>query len=230
MRPAQDTRARLRVWGYHVTTAGGWVTAAGHGHIHRWHGWEAVPSVTTWTGAFDGAAHPNPGPAAWGAWLDTPLGDPAWSGSGSCGMATNNVAEWSGLIALLHAARSFGVASLTIHGDSQLVVHQFTGAYRIQDPRLKRLAEQAHRVARNITVEIAWWPRSDNARADALSQRDLAATPLTFAPAALDPLGSGRFVAHGTRDYVVDLTARTCTCPSFQFRHGLCNHLRAAGA
>lgn len=48
----------------------------------------------------------------------------------------------------------------------------------------------------------------------------------TLDPAALDPLGFGCFVAHGNQDYTVDVTARTCTCPAFRFRRGLCKHLR----
>ena len=64
LRPVQDT---LRAWGYIVTTRGGWVTAAGHGAVHRWHGWQALPdlSALAWQGGFDGAANPNPGPVKW---------------------------------------------------------------------------------------------------------------------------------------------------------------------
>jgi hypothetical protein len=56
MRTAQAARARLRVWGYHVTTAGDWVTAAGHGHIHRWQGWNkpcAGQGAEAWQGHSD---------------------------------------------------------------------------------------------------------------------------------------------------------------------------------
>lgn len=229
LRPVQDT---LRAWGYIVSTQGGWVTAAGHGAVHRWHGWQALPdlSALAWQGGFDGAANPNPGPAAWGAWLDTPLGDPAWSGHGALGHTTNNVAEWQGLLHVLTAAHTFQVRSLQIRGDSQLVIRQFTGEYAVKQPHLHSLADRAHRMARQMTVTVQWVPREQNQRADALSQVDLAVPPITFDAAALDPLGSGRFVAHGTHDYVVDLTRRTCTCPAFQFRRGLCKHLRAAGA
>ena len=228
--PSQNTRNRLRDWGYQVSTAGDWITVAGHGCIHRWHGWAAVPSVTSWTGAFDGAASPNPGPAAWGAWLDTPLGDPAWRGSGACGVATNNVAEWSGLVALLKAARSFGVERLSIHGDSQHVVCQFSRHYTSHEPRTRRLAKEAHRVARTITVEIAWWPRAENGRADLLSREGLRSAAPSFDAHRLEPSKGHQVIAHGTHDYVIDTQIGTCTCPAFRFRQGPCKHLLAARA
>ena len=230
--PSHTTRTLLQAWGYIVTTRGGWVLAAGHGTVHRWHGWRAVPALEhrRWHGGFDGAAHPNPGPAAWGAWLETPLGDLAWSGHGALGHATNNVAEWTGLIQVLTAAQRFAATTLRVQGDSQLVIRQFTGEYTLRNPRLQTLAHQAQRLARGISVTTEWVPRDQNHRADALSQVDLAVPPITFDAAALEVIGDGRFVAHGTQDYVVDVPTRTCTCPAFQFRRGLCKHLRAAGA
>ena len=174
----------------------------------RRHGWRALPdlSALVWQGGFDGAGNPNPGPAAWGAWLDTPLGDPAWSGHGALGHTTHNVAEWQGLLHILTAAHTFQVRTLQICGDSQLVIRQFTGEYAVKQPPLHTLADRAHRMARQMTVTVQWVPREQNPRADALSQVDLAVPHITFDAAALDPLGSGRFVAHGTHDYVVDLT------------------------
>lgn len=221
----------LRTWGYIVTTHGGWIAAAGHGALHRWHGWDALPSLDLpWRGGFDGAANPNPGPAAWGAWLDTPLGDSAWSGHDALGDTSNNVAEWNGLLHVLTAAQQFAVTTLQVQGDSQLVIRQFTGEYALRNPRLQTLAHQAQRLARGISVTAEWVPRDQNHRADALSQVDLAVPHITFDVAALESLGTDRFVAHGTHDYVVDVSTRTCTCPAFQFRRGLCKHLRAAGA
>ena len=138
-------------------------------------------------------------------------------GSGACGVATSNIAEWSGLVALLKATRSFGVERLSIHGDSQYVVCQFSRHYASHEPRTRRLAKEAHRVARTITVEIAWWPRAENGRADLLAHR-------------LEPSKGHQPIAHGTHDYFVDTQRGTCTCPAFRFRQGPCKHLLAARA
>jgi len=226
---AAARRALLAAWGYRVTTAGGWIVAAGHGAVHRWRGWSrvALPAAPTWTAGFDGAAEPtNPGPAAYGAWLATPLGDLAWSAAEAIGWASNNVAEWRGLLAVLEAARAFHATPLHVIGDSALVVHQFTGAYAVRAPHLQPLVTQARRLAQPLTVTVTWVPRAANARADTLSRQALAAA--TPPPVALDALPDGRFIAHGRADYLVDPARGTCTCPAFRYRRGPCKHLRAA--
>lgn len=226
-------RDRLAAWGYTVTVRGSWITATGHGAVYRWHGWARVvlPDPPVWTAGFDGAAEPtNPGPAAYGAWLATPLGDLAWSAAEPIGWATNNVAEWRGLCAVLDAAHRLGATPLQVQGDSQLVVNQFTGAYAVRAPGLQPLVAEARRLARGLALTVTWVPRAANARADALSKAALArAVPLAFDPARLSPGPAPHLVlAHGTDTYVVDLRARTCTCPAFRTRHRPCKHLTAA--
>lgn len=226
-------RTYLEQAGYRVSTRGGWVMAAGHGTIHRWHGWrpvtEALAPLWRWTAAFDGAAEPNPGPSAWGAWLATPLGDLAWQTGEPLGIGTNNVAEWQGLIAVLKAARLFSAYPLWVRGDSQLVVRQFNGEYAVHHPALRKFYATAQDLAAGQAVTVEWWPRERNDRADALSVAALPAAQRVFDPARLEARGE-RLVAHGTRDYVVDLHRGTCSCPAFTFGRRPCKHLVAARA
>jgi len=130
------------------------------------------------------------------------------------------VAAWRGLLAVLASARGFRAQPLHVIGDSQLVVHQFTGAY----------AARARRLARGLAVTVAWVPRAANARADALSRQALVGLDPAAAAVALEPPGSGRYLAHGRADYLVDVARGTCTCPAFRHRSGPCKHLRAAAA
>jgi probable phosphoglycerate mutase len=90
------------------------------------------------------------------------------------GIATNNVAEWRGLLAGLEAALEAGVDELAIRLDSELVVRQLTGVYRVKHPDLVPLAARARRLlARLRSVDIAHVRRKDNAAADAVVNRVL---------------------------------------------------------
>lgn len=96
------------------------------------------------------------------------------------GIATNNVAEWRGLLAGLAAALNAGVDQLSIRLDSELVVRQLTGVYRVKHPDLIPL----HRTARSLLskfkqTDIAHVPRAQNKAADAVVNRvlDEAAKP-----------------------------------------------------
>ncbi|MCY0884254.1 MAG: reverse transcriptase-like protein [Firmicutes bacterium] len=230
--------AALDAAGYTVAVrGGGWIrVTAPDGTVRRFHGrarfqaWAETGRRRAWRGGFDGAAEPtNPGPAAWGAWLDTPWGDRAWEAGMAIGFTSNNVAEWTGLIRLLEAARARGVRALSAIGDSQLVVYQFQGHYAIRQPHLAALADQAWALARGLALELNWVPRDRNARADALSKAALrAASPTRFPPDRLERLDRHRWVAHGTADYRVDTRARTCTCPAFTRGRRPCKHLAAA--
>jgi ribonuclease HI len=227
-RRRDHARDLLRSWGYQVSTRGNQIVAAGHGALHTWRGWAAVPDRGRWTAGCDGAAEPNPGPAACGAWLRTPLGDLAWTVALPIGRRTNNEAEWWGLIQVLQAARAFAATPLQIQADSQLVVRQFQGVYAIRQPALLRLADQARRLVGDRPVTVVWVPREQNAAADALSREGLRRGQPAFDAGRLEAVGPGRVIAHGSADYTLDLHRRTCTCPAFQYRGGLCKHLRAA--
>lgn len=126
-------------------------------------------AVGTWRIHFDGGSRGNPGAAAYGWALYDPDGLEHEVDAVSIGTATNNVAEWTGLLSALQHARMRGIRSLQVRGDSELVVKQMTGVYKVKNTALKPLAEQVSKLARefdNIDVQHVY--RTDNARADAL--------------------------------------------------------------
>lgn len=119
---------------------------------------------------FDGAARGNPGEAGFGLVVESD-GEVEEHG-GYLGRTTNNVAEYSGLLAALTWARRAGVEELSLFGDSELVVKQLQGAYKVKAPHLVPLFLRALALRREIPrVVIRHVPRAENKRADLLSNR-----------------------------------------------------------
>jgi ribonuclease HI len=120
----------------------------------------------------DGGARGNPGPAAIGAVVLDPSTDPPTrlaTVSESIGVATNNVAEYRALIAALEAADEFPARGVRIRADSQLVVRQLQGRYRVKQPHLRPYFERARELlAAYENVELAHVRREENTEADAL--------------------------------------------------------------
>jgi len=98
----------------------------------------------------DGGARGNPGPAAYGYVLEDEDGTVLAAHGERIGVATNNVAEYSGLIAGLEKAAELGVDEVDVVSDSKLMVKQMTGEYRIKNEALQDLAADARRAARRI--------------------------------------------------------------------------------
>lgn len=98
----------------------------------------------------DGGARGNPGPAAYGYVLEAEDGTVLDSRGEAIGVATNNVAEYSGLVAGLTKAVELGVGELEVVSDSELMVRQMTGAYRVKNEGLKPLFLKASELARGI--------------------------------------------------------------------------------
>jgi ribonuclease H / adenosylcobalamin/alpha-ribazole phosphatase len=119
----------------------------------------------------DGGARGNPGPAGYGAVVrEAATGEVLLETAKSIGTATNNVAEYSGLIAGLQAAADLGAVDADVRMDSKLVVEQMSGRWQIKHPGLRPLAAQAAAlVTRFDTVRFTWVPRERNRRADALA-------------------------------------------------------------
>jgi broad specificity phosphatase PhoE/ribonuclease HI len=119
----------------------------------------------------DGGSRGNPGPAGYGAVVRDPeTGEVLAERSESLGTATNNVAEYQGLIAGLTAAAELGAAEVDVRMDSKLVVEQMCGRWQIKHPGLRPLAAQAAGlVGRFAAVRFAWIPRDQNRHADALA-------------------------------------------------------------
>lgn len=128
-----------------------------------------------WILASDGAARGNPGPAGIGYVLWTTEGEVVLSGAEYIGKATNNVAEYRALLRGLEAALDQGANNLCIRSDSELLIRQLTGQYRVRQPHLKTL----HREAARLLARLGWYrlehvPREDNREADRLANLGVA--------------------------------------------------------
>jgi ribonuclease H / adenosylcobalamin/alpha-ribazole phosphatase len=119
----------------------------------------------------DGGARGNPGPAGYGAVVrDAASGEVLAERSASLGVTTNNVAEYSGLIAGLRAAAELGATEVEVRLDSKLVVEQMSGRWRVRQPHLQPLASEAATLVRRLhNVRFRWIPRERNTHADRLA-------------------------------------------------------------
>ena len=124
---------------------------------------------TSWTLRCDGGSRGNPGPGALGYVLCDASGREVEARGEYIGMCTNNVAEYRSLIAGLTAAARHGVRSLVVRMDSELVVRQMLGQYKVKNEVLKSLNAEARRAVSPLgDVRFESVPRDDNGRADAL--------------------------------------------------------------
>ncbi|MFJ7047330.1 bifunctional RNase H/acid phosphatase [Streptomyces sp. JV178] len=119
----------------------------------------------------DGGSRGNPGPAGYGSVvLDAATGEPLVEAAEYIGVATNNVAEYRGLIAGLKAAYALDpTATVRVRMDSKLVVEQMSGRWKIKHPDMKPLAAEALRVYAPGHVTYEWIPRDQNKHADRLA-------------------------------------------------------------
>ncbi|MBZ3903366.1 bifunctional RNase H/acid phosphatase [Streptomyces griseiscabiei] len=119
----------------------------------------------------DGGSRGNPGPAGYGSVvLDAVTGETLVEAAEYLGVATNNVAEYRGLIAGLKAAYELDpAASVRVRMDSKLVVEQMSGRWKIKHPDMKPLAAEAARVFPPGRVTYEWMPRDQNKHADRLA-------------------------------------------------------------
>ncbi|WP_030688257.1 bifunctional RNase H/acid phosphatase [Streptomyces globisporus] len=119
----------------------------------------------------DGGSRGNPGPAGYGAVvLDPATGETLAEAAEYIGVATNNVAEYKGLVAGLKVARElFPDALVHVRMDSKLVVEQMSGRWKIKHPDMKPLAAEAGRVFPAGRVRYEWIPRERNKHADRLA-------------------------------------------------------------
>jgi ribonuclease HI len=121
----------------------------------------------------DGAARGNPGPAGIGV-VALSGGREVFAISKYIGVATNNVAEYMAVIAGLEKARELGLEEVTVMMDSELVVRQLNGAYKVRDAKLKRLHSRARAALQGLErCSFVHLPRRQNAAADELANRAL---------------------------------------------------------
>jgi ribonuclease HI len=122
----------------------------------------------------DGGSRGNPGPAAYGVVIRGPGGAIVAKLKKYIGRSTNNVAEYYGLIAALDYAQSHGIRTLCVESDSELLVKQMRGQYRVKSAELQPLFERARKMARNFEAfRIDHVYRERNTEADALANEAL---------------------------------------------------------
>jgi ribonuclease HI len=122
----------------------------------------------------DGAARGNPGPASYGVVIRKPNGSPLETVGKYIGRHTNNVAEYYALIAALDYAAAKGIKRLRVHSDSQLIVNQMKGLYKVKHPDLRPLHERAKKQAAGLEAfTIQYVPREQNREADAAANAAL---------------------------------------------------------
>jgi ribonuclease HI len=117
----------------------------------------------------DGGARGNPGPAAYGFVLEEPGGAVLFAEGKAIGVATNNVAEYSGLVAGLEKAVELEATEVEVVSDSELMVKQMRGEYKVKNEALRALSLEAARLARRLdAVEYRHVRREQNELADRL--------------------------------------------------------------
>ena len=128
----------------------------------------------THTAWIDGAARGNPGPASYGVLVEGPDGEPAAELKGCLGTATNNVAEYQALLALLEWAADNEVRRLHVHTDSQLLCEQIRGNWKVRHPGLRGLYMEARSLIGALdSFRIDHVRRENNKEADRLANEAL---------------------------------------------------------
>jgi ribonuclease HI len=148
----------------------------------------AGPPAGVHVANIDGASRGNPGPASYAVVVRDPAGKVVLELAKNIGRETNNVAEYYSLLAALDYATSQGIAALRVRSDSELLVRQMQGRYKVKSADLKPLHERASKMARQLTYfAIEHVRRELNRDADALAN------------VALDSAGVPKFEGRSTK-------------------------------
>jgi ribonuclease HI len=179
----------------------------------------------TLTLQFDGGSRGNPGPAGIGVVVAAADGTPLVTLGRFIGRATNNVAEYRALITAMQEARKLGAKKVVIRGDSELVIKQMRGEYRVKSPDMKVLHDEAQAILRTFeSAQITHNLRDKNELADALANKAMdrrADVTDADAPAALPPSDAAAELAVGDRfacprcHLGMQVTAAPTSSPSF---------------
>jgi len=134
----------------------------------------ASASTAAYRANIDGGSRGNPGPASYGVVIRDPRGQVVAKLKKYIGRTTNNVAEYYGLIAALDYAQQHGIRALRVESDSELLVRQMLGQYKVKSPELRPLFERARKMAQAFdSFKISHVYREQNADADALANEAL---------------------------------------------------------
>lgn len=187
-------------------------------------------------GYFDGASRGNPGEAGAGACIvDFYKGQVLWKESKYLGKRTNNEAEYEALILLLRELLQRKLFNCVVKGDSKLVVNQMLGEWKVREPRLLPLAEEAKLLIEKTRARLQWIPRQENSLADSLSNQAIdeakkskKQTDHDVAEVVARMVSDYIFVVRdGQEEYAVDLKHKNCSCPSFAVEKN-CVHMEKA--
>jgi len=128
------------------------------------------PTNSAYTAHVDGGARGNPGPAGYGAVIKNPHGKKVAELSEYLGHHTNNYAEYQGLLGVLRYAVEHGISALHVVSDSELMVRQMKGIYKVKHPELRKLHDEAKQLVRQLEhFEIRHALREHNQTADRLA-------------------------------------------------------------
>ena len=129
----------------------------------------------TWYAYTDGASRGNPGDAGVGVIVKDEQGRTVLSVHGFIGRTTNNVAEYTAFKTLLERLQDGQCTKLVVHSDSELLVRQVNGQYRVKDPGLKKHHEDVRRLISSLPceVEVRHIPREQNSEADRLANQGI---------------------------------------------------------
>jgi ribonuclease HI len=135
---------------------------------------EAKPAPAAYRANIDGASRNNPGPAAYGVVIRDPRGEIVARLKKYIGRMTNNVAEYYGLIAALDYVQAHGIRALRVESDSELLVKQMRGQYKVKSADLGPLFERAKKMSQALdSFRIDHVYREQNREADALANEAL---------------------------------------------------------
>jgi ribonuclease HI len=174
---------------------------------------ESTASAAAYRANIDGGSRGNPGPASYGVVIRDPRGEVVAKLKKYIGRMTNNVAEYYGLIAALDYAQSHGIRALRVESDSELLVRQMRGQYKVKSAELRPLFERARKMAQTFTsFKIEHVYREQNAEADTLANQALdetsgapARTKLETPSTKPQPTQSRRIRAHVRNGALVPL-------------------------
>lgn len=123
----------------------------------------------------DGASRGNPGESGIGVVLKDEQGNALTAVGGYIGTATNNVAEYTALLACIRLAANYPCRRLVVHSDSELMVRQLTGKYKIKDATLKQHAQRVRGALKEapFAFELRHVPREQNREADELANQGI---------------------------------------------------------
>ena len=123
----------------------------------------------------DGASRGNPGESGIGLIVKSEKGETILSEYGYIGLATNNIAEYSALIALLKKIKKVQHTKLIVHSDSELMVRQLNGEYKVKDENIRKYYQRVVKLVDGEAskVEFRHIPRSENSEADRLANKGI---------------------------------------------------------